>query len=87
MVIRMRHTRSKTGQRRSHHSLSVRGTGTCSHCSKVIVRHKVCPNCGYYKGRQVTDVHAKIDSKNKKKELKDKKAEKEENQKEPEAKE
>jgi len=36
--------------------------------------HKVCPNCGYYNGRMVVDVMAKLDKKEKKakaKELKE----------------
>ncbi len=26
---------------------------TCPHCAEVIPAYRVCPECGYYKGRQV----------------------------------
>jgi len=29
---------------------------TCSHCGAVVQPHRVCGECGYYKGRQVMDV-------------------------------
>lgn len=25
----------------------------CSHCHELIIPHRVCPYCGYYKGREV----------------------------------
>lgn len=25
----------------------------CPHCHELIVPHRVCPYCGYYKGREV----------------------------------
>lgn len=25
----------------------------CSHCHELVESHKVCPNCGYYKGQEV----------------------------------
>ncbi len=25
----------------------------CSHCGELVVPHKVCKNCGYYKGVEV----------------------------------
>ncbi|MBT6002627.1 MAG: 50S ribosomal protein L32, partial [Candidatus Marinimicrobia bacterium] len=27
---------------------------TCSNCSEPKLPHRVCPHCGYYKGKQVT---------------------------------
>jgi large subunit ribosomal protein L32 len=29
---------------------------TCPHCSAAKVPHVVCPNCGWYKGRQAVEV-------------------------------
>ncbi|HHY69851.1 MAG TPA: 50S ribosomal protein L32 [Bacillota bacterium] len=31
----------------------------CPRCHSLILPHKVCPDCGYYKGRQVMKVKAK----------------------------
>ena len=59
MVIRMRHTRAHTANRRSHHALKSpkftvdQGTGTAH------LRHRVCMETGMYRGRKVIDVTAK----------------------------
>lgn len=71
MVVRMRHTRSATHQRRSHHALKSGAYSRCAHCGKEILPHVVCANCGWYKGRQVIDVLAKLDKKARKKKEKE----------------
>lgn len=71
MVVRMRHTSSATGQRRAHHALRAASFSLCAHCHKEIRPHTVCPNCGYYAGRQVIDVLAKLDKKERKKKEKE----------------
>ncbi len=71
MVVRMRHTRSATRQRRSHHALKPVLLSKCSHCGKEVLPHTVCKNCGYYKERQVIDVLAKLDKKERKKKEKE----------------
>lgn len=58
MVIRMRHTRSHTGNRRSHHALKEATLSTCSHCGASHRPHHMCLSCGYYNGRQVMDLTA-----------------------------
>ena len=71
MVVRMRHTKSATRQRRSHHALKTASFSRCSHCGREARPHAVCQNCGYYKGRQVIDVLAKLDKKERKKKEKE----------------
>ena len=66
MVIRMRSTRSHTGNRRSHHALKATGINACSKCKKPALPHKLCANCGTYKGREVVDVLKKLNKKQKK---------------------
>jgi len=66
MTVRMRHTRSHTGNRRSHHALRRVNLAKCSHCGNRILPHMVCSNCGKYEGRQVIDVMAKLSKKEKK---------------------
>lgn len=54
----MRHTRSHTGNRRSHHALKAMNLSACSHCGAAHRPHHMCLNCGYYNGRQVMDLTA-----------------------------
>lgn len=56
---------------RSHHSLLARNLASCGHCGKPVLGHAMCSNCGYYKGRQVIDVMAKLDKKERKKKEKE----------------
>ena len=58
MVIRMRHTRAHTANRRSHHALAAHSLVKCE-CGNMRVSHRACPNCGRYNGKVVTDVAAK----------------------------
>ncbi len=59
-VPKGRRTKSKQGHRRSHLSLEKKQLARCQHCSSPVMAHQVCENCGYYKGRQVKDVLAKL---------------------------
>lgn len=67
MVVRMKHTKSKRNMARSHHALKIRALAKCGHCNAAVYPHTVCANCGYYKGRMVIDVLAKLDKKERKK--------------------
>lgn len=56
MVIRMRHTRSHTANRRSHHALTAPNLAVCKNCGLAHKPHHMCLNCGSYKGRVVIDL-------------------------------
>lgn len=58
MVVRMRHTRAHTANRRSHHALGNPTLVKCE-CGAMRVRHRTCLSCGRYRGRVVIDVAAK----------------------------
>jgi large subunit ribosomal protein L32 len=70
MVVRMRHTRAHTGNRRSHHALKAKVFAKCSNCGQPKETHIVCNNCGFYRGRNVVDVVKKVEKKQAKKKLK-----------------
>lgn len=56
MVIRMRHTRAHTANRRSHHAITAPRLSKCADCGAVSLRHNACGNCGKYRGRVVLDL-------------------------------
>ncbi len=62
MVVRMRHTRAHTANRRSHHALKAQTLATCE-CGAVRVSHRACASCGRYRGRVVVDVAKKATAK------------------------
>jgi large subunit ribosomal protein L32 len=71
MVVRMKHTKGKRNHVRSHHAFKPARFGMCFHCGVAALPHNVCKNCGYYRGRQVIDVLAKLDKKERKKKEKE----------------
>ena len=54
MAVPQRRT-SKTRKRlrRTHFKLEVTGLVACPHCGAMIRSHRVCPECGYYNGKEV----------------------------------
>ena len=51
-----RHSKSRRGKRRTHDFLTAPGLSKCTNCGGAVLPHRVCPNCGHYKGRQVIPV-------------------------------
>ncbi len=70
MVVRMRHTRAHTANRRSHHALKGAALTACE-CGAPRLSHRACPNCGRYRGRVVIDMAAKAQRQATKKAKKD----------------
>ena len=62
MVVRMRHTRAHTANRRSHHALKAQKLSVCE-CGAPRVSHRACASCGRYRGRVVVDFAAKASAK------------------------
>lgn len=61
----MRHTRSHTKNRRSHHALS-KPALTKDEAGNVHLRHRVSKATGTYRGRKVVDLSAKLEKRAKK---------------------
>ncbi len=64
---KVRQTRSRTNKRRAHHALKKIAVSYCPKCKEAMTPHVTCKNCGFYNGREVIDVFAKLDKKEKKK--------------------
>jgi large subunit ribosomal protein L32 len=50
-----RHSPSRKGMRRAHDALSLPAFSICSNCGTPKLPHRACPECGYYRGRQVIE--------------------------------
>lgn len=59
MTVRMRHTRSHTKNRRSHHALAKPALSK-DESGNVHLRHRLTPVSGTYRGRKVIDQSAKL---------------------------
>jgi large subunit ribosomal protein L32 len=51
-----RHSKQRTRTRRAHDFLKSKSTSVCPQCHETKMPHRVCPKCGYYKGREVIAV-------------------------------
>ena len=51
-----RHSKSRTAKRRTHDSLTPVTLAVCPQCHEPKLSHRVCPHCGFYRGRQVRAV-------------------------------
>ena len=56
MSSRMRVTKGHRNNRRSHHGLKAPRLSICSNCGAYHQRHRVCLECGYYKGEKILDI-------------------------------
>ncbi|MCZ7582186.1 MAG: 50S ribosomal protein L32 [Deltaproteobacteria bacterium] len=43
----------RKGLRSAHDALKAPNLITCPNCQELTVAHRVCPACGYYKGKEV----------------------------------
>lgn len=70
-VPKKRKTHARQGTRRSHHALKNFNLIKCPKCGEKILPHRMCSSCGYYRGRMIIDVVAKLDKKERKKKEKE----------------
>lgn len=57
MAVPARRTsKANKRMRRGHIKLATLNLAPCPNCGELRKPHMVCPNCGYYDGKQVVDV-------------------------------
>jgi large subunit ribosomal protein L32 len=57
-VPKRKMSKSKIRSRRRASKADVVQTKSCPECGAAQQSHRVCPSCGYYKGRQVLTVES-----------------------------
>jgi large subunit ribosomal protein L32 len=55
-VPKRRTSTSKRNQRRAHDAIDAPAIEKCPECGETKLRHRACPHCGIYRGRQVVEV-------------------------------
>jgi len=60
-----RHSKQRKRLRRTHYKLKGVNMSICPQCKSMKLPHRVCPQCGYYKGRQVVEIEVKKKEKKK----------------------
>nr|BCX00761.1 MAG: 50S ribosomal protein L32 [Bacteroidota bacterium] len=49
-----KHSKSRRDKRRTHYKLAMpHHVESCPNCGEPKERHRVCRNCGFYRGRQI----------------------------------
>jgi large subunit ribosomal protein L32 len=54
-VPKRRTSKRVKNQRRSHDGLSRPQWSTCAKCGETVLPHRICKNCGSYRGRVVIE--------------------------------
>jgi len=63
MVQAKKRTKQQKRERRAHISLSRNTLAVCPKCGSPVRQHRVCTNCGYYKGRDVMQLELRAERK------------------------
>jgi large subunit ribosomal protein L32 len=49
-------SKGRRDRRRSHDALKPVQLVACDNCGEMKLPHRVCPHCGFYKGREVVEI-------------------------------
>lgn len=50
-----KHSKTRRDKRRTHYKAVAPTLSTCSNCGATVKYHNICPECGYYRGKQVIE--------------------------------
>ncbi|MDR0753793.1 MAG: 50S ribosomal protein L32 [Prevotellaceae bacterium] len=48
-------SKQRRDKRRTHYKAVAPVLANCSNCGTAVLYHRVCPECGYYRGRLIID--------------------------------
>jgi large subunit ribosomal protein L32 len=48
-------SKQRRDKRRTHYKATLPTLASCSNCGAAVMYHHVCPECGYYRGRQLIE--------------------------------
>ncbi len=48
-------SKQRRDKRRTHDKLTLPALSKCSNCGAAVLYHRVCPECGYYRGRLMVE--------------------------------
>jgi large subunit ribosomal protein L32 len=57
-VPKRKQSKARGRRRRSHDSITLPQLVTCPQCKEPKPPHRVCPSCGWYKGRTAVETEA-----------------------------
>ncbi|MBE0676624.1 MAG: 50S ribosomal protein L32 [Bacteroidales bacterium] len=50
-----KHSKTRRDKRRTHYKAEAPTLGKCSNCGSAVLYHRVCPECGHYRGKLVIE--------------------------------
>lgn len=53
-------SKGRRNRRRAHDAIGVPKLVSCTNCNSRMLPHRVCPNCGYYKGRSILHIEDNV---------------------------
>ena len=54
-----KHSNTRTRTRRAHDFITEKSGSKCSNCGVAKQPHRICPECGFYGGKQVLTIKSK----------------------------
>ena len=50
-----KHSKQRRDKRRAHHKAEIPTLSICQNCGSTVQYHRVCPECGHYKGKPAVE--------------------------------
>lgn len=55
-----KHSKTRRDKRRTHDKAVAPTLYTCPNCKSAAIYHRVCPECGYYRGKLAVEKEAAV---------------------------